>query len=229
MNPTFSLAIPHAPWVEGRTASLERLMMSLDIANNWDICKYDLLFADKEPNHVWSRRMWTWGAARETTHFLTLQDDAIVCEEFWYNIFLVVKAFPDSVIGLHAAHPASKAALVDGASYYTTRDYLVGVGYCLPTELLAEFLDWRDNSLRDGWETEITEDTLLAMWCACTGRKIVHPIPALVTHDTGLKSAYGNDRHDNRISPTFSLTKEWRYKGGGPHLGAFYSSLLSLA
>lgn len=251
MNHTIALGIPHAPWLPGRPASLERLFQQLgsegfihpeipgDPATHYSNLPIYRIFSDKEPNHAWSEKMWVWGAARSHTHFLTLQDDAIVCDDFWEALTNVLDCYPDDVIGLHVAHPASKAALLDGASSISTRDYLVGVSYCLPTALLREFLAWRSEGLKEGAVEAINEDTLLALWCASTGRRIIHPIPALVTHDISLVSGYANDHHSNRVSPTFNQGDDrWAYGGwAGPsyqrpnplHLGAYFPSLIALA
>lgn len=248
-NYTFSLGIPHSPWMPGRPASLERLILSLSqeghihpesslpSAHYSETPKYTV-FSDKAPNHVWSSDMWGWGAEHDTTHFLTLQDDAIVTRNFWECLDAIVGEYPNHVVGLQVAHPASKAVLDDGHAFFTTSDAVVGVGYCIPTGLLKKFLFWRGESLREGAVEALSEDSLLGLWCLVTGRKVVHPVPAIVTHDVSLVSSYNNDAHQNRVSSTFSDKADGMYdftdEGPSetytpPHLGSMFPNLIRQA
>jgi hypothetical protein len=44
----------------------------------------------------------------------------------------------------------------------------------------------------------LSEDTMLGLWCAVTRRKVYHPIPTPIDHDTSIPSTYGNDEHHYR-------------------------------
>lgn len=232
---TFSLAIPHAPWVEGRKGSFWRLADSIFGESASDLPSYTCwrVFDEKAPNAVWSAEMWEWGASQSTTHFLTLQDDAIVSLSFSDSLRDIVATHPNEVIGLHVAHPHAAALQEEGRyGWCTTADALVGVAYCLPTPLLKEFLHWRSTCLKDGALESINEDTLLGLWCLYTGRRIYHPLPTIVDHDTSLISAYGNDGHTYRASACFArerFTDNWRVGTYTPHLGRMWDGTVTLA
>jgi hypothetical protein len=233
---SISVGISHTPWIPERVASLARLLESL---NHDDFT----LFADREPNHVWSERMWSWAAGTKATHCLFLQDDVQIAPNFWCALSAMLAAASHRVIGLETAHSAARLIAAEGGRWCTTTDGLIGVGYVLPREQLLAFLRWRRTELEAGALEVISEDTLLGLWCAVTGHNVLHPIPTIIDHDTSLASTYGNDRHANRRpvvtwkdshgpdtdghkleSPSF-----WCGSALAPHLGRFYETTPDLA
>lgn len=221
---TFALGIPHAPWIPGREESYARLLAQ--VVGPW----IGEIFDEKAPNHVWSEEMWEWGAAQDTTHFITLQDDAVVCNGFWKALKSTVPQHRDEVIGLHVAHPHAAVLREEGYSWCTTSDAIVGVAYCMPVTLLKEFLAWRA-TLPPGAVEAINEDTLVGLWCLVTGRKVYHPLPALVDHDTTLPSTYNNDGHAHRKSACFSADAamfDYVSLATPRHLGRMWDGMLAL-
>lgn len=199
---TFSLGVPHTPWRPERVASYDRLMHVVAgfdaLVADESPLKHVRTFAEREPNHVWSKKLWSWAAETNATHLVQLQDDARVPPFFWAALSAMVEAVPDQVIGLEVVHPAARALAAEGRRWFTTSDCLVGVGYVMPRELVVEFLAWRASALVDGAVERINEDTLIGLWCLATGRRIWHPLPTIVDHDTTLASTYGNDAHGAR-------------------------------
>lgn len=200
---TISLAISHTPWVPARVESVKRLADQLELDLERDACPhaYDFqLITDRAPNDVWSERMWRWAAESPVEHCLFLQDDVEVCPRFWTALRALLEAVPDQVIGLEVAHPIARAlaSAEPPSRLFTTSDMLIGPGYVLPRALLREFLEWRRTKLRAGWIGTLHEDTMIGLWCATTGRRIYHPVPTLIDHDTSIASTYGNDDHTNR-------------------------------
>lgn len=232
---SLALAIPHTPWIPARVESVRRLREELGYMASGSLYRE---FTDREPNYVWSARMWTWGAETDATHFLTLQDDAIVAPHFWPALRAMIEAVPDQVIGLEVVHRAAPALAAQGHRFFTTTDCLIGVGYVLPTELLRAFFEWRSTALNEGAIEAITEDTLLAIWCMVTGHRIWHPLPTIIDHDTTLESNYGNDSHQNRrplvrwdTHPECPLehAQNWCQGPAPVHLGRFYQATPGLA
>ncbi len=209
---TFALGIPHTPWIPARVASLERLRGSLDLIHDFRI------FADRAPNHVWSAQMWHWAAETGTTHFLQLQDDVIVTPQFWKVLRAMVSAVPDQLIGL-------ESVLEYPGPWYTTSDGLIGVGYVFPMLPLREFLEWRAHALCKGAVESIDEDTLIDVWCVAIGRRIWHPVPTIIDHDTDIKSTYGHEHHSHRRPKVTwkdrSTDVDWT-PGDVLHAGHFY-------
>lgn len=204
MTVTFSLGIPHTPWVPARVQSLRLLDNSLEDGESKALGTYDdgmltkRFFVEREHNHVWSQKMWNWGVESGTPHFLTLQDDVIVSPNFWAELTAMVEAYPDRIIGLETVHPEAKRAHECGARMVETPDGLVGVGYVVPVPTLRRFLDWRSRALCKGGVESITEDTLLCVWAVVSGDPILHPVPTIIDHDTSIASTYGNDAHSHR-------------------------------
>lgn len=202
---TIALAVPHAAWIPERVASMTRLRWQLGIGENVDELPEGLAhyraFTEREANHEWSERLWTWLATGDQTHCLQLQDDCLVPPNFWAALSALLAAFPRQVICFQSVHVAARALAEEGERGYTTSEHLIGVAYCLPRELLVEFLGWRRTKLKPGAIEAISEDTLMAAWCLATGHRVFHPIPTIVKHDVSKASTYGNDDHEARVSP----------------------------
>lgn len=236
-----ALAISHTPWIEGRGVSYARLIEQLDKrgphGEPFDECVVAFhVEQERMPNPEWSERMWRWAVEQDCTHCLFLQDDVRVAPNFWAALRAMLEAHPDAIIGLQTLHPIG-AALFAGERkrWVTTSDGLVGVGYCWPREELAKFLDWRKECLEPtafeftGGKVNLSEDTMQGIYCLVTGRRIFHPMPTIMDHDTALGSTYGNDDHEARRSPLvwerfpdLDLTAGWDEAGEVPHAGRFY-------
>ena len=242
---SFSLAISHTPWVPERVASFKRLALQLGIPALHGRTLAARIFSDKEPNDAWSEKMWLWSAETTAEWCLFLQDDASLAPGFWPMLRAFLSALPKDaeVAGLQFAHASAPHLADEGTRIVTTIDGLIGVGYVVRRDALREFLGWRHTKLRDGWRQpgprHLNEDTMLGLWCAVTGRRIYHPLPTPIDHDTSLASTYGNDQHINRKALlTWRDTKpghEWTakdlqdpawWRGGTEirHLGRFYWS-----
>jgi hypothetical protein len=228
---TFAIAIPHTPWVDERRVSLHELRGALTPLPPG--AEYRV-FGDKAPNHVWSEELWTWLAGTNATHVLQLQDDVRVCPEFWGALQALVAAHPDEVIGLETVHPLAKYA--SGHRWVTTSDGLVGVGYVMPRAQLVQFLKWRHDALKPGAPEQITEDTLIGLWCLHTKRRIYHPVPTIIDHNVNIKSTYNNDAHGARrpeirwdtipglTDEEFCAESFWNVPPKPLHLGRMYGA-----
>lgn len=250
---SFAFGLPHTPWVPARVESFARLKDQLKFPRDGDVhllSPDERVFSERASNNVWSLVMWTWAAEMNRTHFLTLQDDAIVAPDFWRALRALVAAHPDEIIGFEVVHPLTRALAEEGHRWFTTSDMLIGVGYVVPLPVLRDFLAWRKAALRPG-ATEaldaggkpvLTEDTLLALFCLATGRRLWHPIPTIIDHDTSLESTYGNDAHGARRPPVrwdegageadLSDPEFWSAEppfGTVPHVGRFYEATPALA
>lgn len=236
---TVAVAIPHAPWAEGRKESLDAILADLDPVDNITDFR---IFAEQAPNHVWSEHMWAWGASTTAEWLLQLQDDVKLADHFMPALRAMLDAVPShvDVIGLEVPHQAAPALSEDGERWFTTTDMLIGVGYVIRTRALRAFLEWRASALREGALAAVTEDTLLALWCMVTGRRIWHPMPTLIDHDVTLASTYGNDSHENRRPLVRWNSKDWGARldtpafwapvtTTPPHLGRFYNATPELA
>lgn len=197
MIPTFALGVPSTPWIPERVASLARLLDALQPEANAHEFR---LFTDREPNCVWSQKLWRWAASTSATHLLQLQDDIIPAPNFWPALRAMVAAVPDQVIGLETVHPICRELARLGKRWARTRAWLVGPQYVFPLSgpnSLATFLAWCDANPQIV-EKSIGEDVTVSTWIASTGRDVHHPMPAIADHDLTVASVYHNDHHDHR-------------------------------
>lgn len=216
IDPSFALALTNTPWVPARRESFSRLLAALGCAAVDDALHIHdhraaatlagaRIFNEREPNHAWSRKMWTWALEQSNaTHALFLQDDVWPAPNFWPALRALVMAAPNEIIGLEAAHPAGPALAAYGERWYATRAWLIGPGYVFPREALGELLAWRARQPRMRI-LATNEDTLINEWCVETGRRVLHPIPTIIDHDTSIASTYENDADAHR-RPTVKWT-----------------------
>jgi hypothetical protein len=239
-----ALGVSHTPWVPERVVSLDRLTRGLGLNSYAAPVRrgaehvWSRIFSERGPNWCWSESMWQWAAEDDSTHCLFLQDDVTVSPNFWPALQAMLHAVPDEIIGLEAAHPAGRTIARAGGRWYTTADMLIGPGYVMPRESLHAFLEWRKTSLARGALQAIDEDTMIGVFALATRRRIWHPVPTLIDHDTSVASTYGHDNHKNR-RPSVLWTdgdvcgweladleeESWWRDGPGltVHLGRFYS------
>lgn len=222
MTTTIALAIPHCPWIPERVASMARLREQLghvirhtdaQIASGAQPLHYRE-FTDREPNRVWSERLWTWLASTDASHVLVLQDDVIVAPNFWPALQAMIEAFPNAILGLAAVHPSLPTYAEEGHRWVTTREHIIGWAYAMPRVFLIEFLQWRATALKEGALDALHEDDLLGCWALVQGsepgeRGVYHPIPTIVQHDTTIESSYANDDHANRRAPV-TWDRAWK-------------------
>jgi hypothetical protein len=243
-----SLAISHTPWIPARVESMKALRGMLGItamAMHRAILDGYREFTDRVANPVWSEAMWRWAAQTASQWCLFLQDDTRVAPRFWAILEALLGALPEDadVVGLQFTHPAAQSMAEEGVRLCTTTDALIGVAYVVRRRALREFLAWRATQLNPGWNIPgprfLSEDTMLGLWCAVTGRKIYHPIPTPIDHDTSIASTYGNDEHHYRrpgvtwehVGTQPIEMAEWWKLGSMtiPHLGRFYPTSPEMA
>lgn len=172
-QPSFALAVSHCPWRADRAATMERVRPTIARPGT-PYCE----ITDRAPNHVWSRKMWGWGASQATTHTVYLQDDLRIHDQFWPVVEAMVRAVPNRVISLISNHPLSDRALAEGHAWFRMSETL-GSGYIVPTVLMGAFLEWRDHNPAHV-VADTCEDFLLTRWEAATGRRSWCPIPTVI-------------------------------------------------
>lgn len=191
---------------------MERLRTALGFARFGEglPCHAYREFTDREPNRVWSGKMWSWGVETGAEWFVTLQDDSLIAPCFWSALRAMMEAVPDTcrVLGLSSVHPMGREIERRGHRWYRTAAWCIGWGYAIRRDDLAEFLAWRVTHPSE--VAHFNEDSLLNHWIRTTGRTAWHPVPTIVDHDTSIDSQYANDQHAHRRS---SVT--WRDYGEG--------------
>lgn len=185
---TFSLAVPHTPWVPARVESVKRLAPVLDERHR--------IFTERAPNWQWSRTVWRWMADQAADYAVQLQDDVIPAPHFWSTLEAMCAATNAPAIGLHAGHPAGPSLAAQGARWYRTRSWVVGVGYVLRGDIACALADYRD--AHEDEAKQHNEDDFIGRFLAARGIDVWHPIPSIIDHDVSVPSTYGNDAHTLR-------------------------------
>lgn len=196
---SFALSVTHTPWIPARAHSMQLLRDALDVRDagvhghsvwmpnphSWVAYHEE---TERAPWWLWSDNQWRWGRDMDASHVVYLQDDSIASPMFWPALGAMVAARPKDVISLHCLHPATMTLARRGVRWASTADGLVGLGYVFPHKALVEFLDWRAKSLRPGGAQELAEDSHINVWAVSTGRRILHPIPTIIDHETRIAS-----------------------------------------
>lgn len=152
-------------------------------------------FIEDTPGHhsVWAPKMWrTTGAIAHNagaSHCVFLQDDVTVHGDF---------PLREDVVCLHTPHPRFKAAFDAGYSWASSVDGMVGNGYIIPLGILVEFLRFREEEFLPEVLIELNEDAQIGLFCMATNRRIYHPLPSPIDHDTSIPSTWGADGHLHR-------------------------------
>ncbi len=184
------IGIAHAAWDHRRHAPLERLNSS--IRKDSDAWIEIVSSQRKEHASVWAHRLWTWGARRNVSHCVFLNDDVTVCPDFADVCHAMVTAVPDQIISLQSSVP------IHGVETWARSYWLTGPGYIVPTALLGALL-----TFADAWpdfHRKVNEDNFIMQWAWREQRPIWHAVPAIVQHDTTIPSTLGYDHHALRES-----------------------------
>lgn len=238
---TFCLFISHTPWVPARVESLKRLEAQLHGSPLGP--PEVVIWAERAPNHTWSEHMWLAATRENTTHCVFLQDDITVAPRFWEILTAMVAARPDEPICLESVHQTIPLIAETGTPGVYTPDGMIGPGYVVPREWLAEAIQWKNTcldsmkraALNKAPRAPFGEDTLLGFFAAWKGTQIFQPIPAIIDHGSE-SSTYGNDGHARRrplvrwdnldLSPEGPevLENPAYWAQPAPHVGLFYPS-----
>jgi hypothetical protein len=198
-DPSFVLAVSHAPWQPARVQNMVRMRETLRAAENTTSYRE---VTDRLPNWQWAERMWQWadGAAIATgaSHAVFLQDDLDLHPQFWKVLRAMVGAAHNKAIALIANHPYGRRAVDRKDSWYLTSECL-GSGYVLPACMLHAFVAWR--AAQPIWRIRSTgEDYLITCWLNRTGRRAWHPVPSPIDHRRDIASTNPRDRYPFRRS-----------------------------
>ncbi len=181
-----AFSIAHAAHRPEREAVYRRLRNSL-------CAEYVHIESAPGKPREWSERQWRGGLALDTTHVCCLNDDVIICPDFIPTLERVIAAQPDSIIDLRQSHELAKEADKRGLRWITTNEGMLGQAYVLPSRVLRDFLDWRENALVPGALDALSEDRLINLYAMQHEGLIWHCVPALIDHDVSVPSLYGNE------------------------------------
>lgn len=172
-----SVAILHVPCA-GRDANVADLVRRLP--SDWSVTVVE----DPERAGCWPTARRAWAAwTLDSTHHLVLSDDAVLCDHFAELLLSAIDARPAAVMSLstRARRPVDDAVLARRAWLHSD-DAVFGQAILMPTQHVAEMLEWVEAYVRPSYEHD---DGRVGMWARATRRGIYTPVPQLVRHMEG--------------------------------------------
>ena len=211
------IAIQHAPWAEERRPMLTDLLDQLEheyrayqAAGNtllgvtaWPVPVIKDRGTRKQPEGLWpvNRRCWKTALAWDhPTHVLVLQDDMLLCRNFFDRLAAAIihAPEPERPICLLCARKKMKASLEKGQSYMGLPDGTWGGSTVLPVRFAHTYLSWVDSMVADSCPTD---DQRLDLFLRQHDWLAWATVPSLIQH-IGDRSLCG--RGKGRETPFFA-------------------------
>jgi hypothetical protein len=194
---TVRIVIAHAPWAEGREASLQYMLDRLEGVEA-------VVFSSPKREHafVWAQRIWRWCAHQDAhddpADWLILNDDLETHPKLLTAVEACVEAVGrDRVLCFHTNAPMAPDLARVGQRWLESY-WCTGPAYLLPTGIparLLAFLEFQGAALWGG-----NEDAAMMEWMWSERLPAWHSLPALVQHRVEVPSTLGYDGHPMRQS-----------------------------
>lgn len=211
--PGVALGIIHAPHLPARQASFERMLNELIPAPMW--VRFATVHQERESSRAWAHRSWEWAYKTGADFSLILNDDVLPAPRFWECLRAMLHVLPrHAVLGLGTVDPLQAVAHGKGERWLRL-DHCSTVGWGVGL--------WREEvEYLHRWESSLPDDHMSPhgsecppgcnLWhedswanevlhAASPRRRVWHPIPAILDHDTSVPSTYANDHHKTRRPP----------------------------
>ncbi len=204
------IAILHAAFAPERKALLDRLLASLPADADVTVT----VIEDEQREGSWAtcRRGIEAGLATEADWLISLDDDAIVLEDFYSaaKAALTSRAFYD-VVCLYAGHDDAPSLMPEGG-WLKTSDALVGVGFAMTPKMASELLTWVDSAIVP--DRVKSADQVVSCWAMWNKHPIYTAVPSLVEHGDPNHSTISPDHvsHTHRtaaVAPILNHATRW--------------------
>ena len=165
MTPTLSSSVMAHPDREQYIPYLKKRLGNVPVAFDngngiWDTCRRSWLLYNPE-----------------STHHVVIQDDAIICDDFYRRAINIISRHPvDTAHIFYLGERAEKHAIYHkGTDGFFTQKIYNEVAICLPTKHILPMLKWCDSM-------KVDNDQLIGKYCRRHSVRIYNPIPSLVDH-----------------------------------------------
>lgn len=175
------------------------------IANKIDTRGLVAVWDTKNDVYDTGRRSWLEGVDSDFTHWLVLQDDAIICNQLVAGVESALEHVnPSSPLSLYIGKSRPYAifvqALVDktvsrDASFITMNKINWGVGLVVPVIRIPSMIDFCDR------RSDKMYDRRLGKYFLEREEKVWYTFPSLIDHENGLSLL--DHRHDDRRAYNF--------------------------
>lgn len=217
------IAISHAPWADGRPASLARLIDQLDTC----MPIHTLESVRREHPSVFGTRLWTFVEGFDGEPVICLEDDVQVPPGFVEACEAAFDAGGGESLSLHLQAPGLSELTARGARW--ARCYWLSTVACILTpEDAASLLDF---AAAIPWRTRsaIAHDNVAIHWAWSRQRPFLATIPCLATHDESVPSTLGYDGHPHRgpgvvLAPGSVAPIDWPSPDGAEYVANPWAS-----
>jgi ubiquinone/menaquinone biosynthesis C-methylase UbiE len=176
---------------------------------------------DHDSEGVWPNARKAWAAFDpEADYHLVIQDDAIVCENFYERVQDILKKGHKAYCLYWGNVPkgqrsAAEAGLKRG--YVVKKTPLWGVAVILSTDIIQGMLDWTgQHNWPSNWGT-LADDTRICKYLKRKNCNIYYPLPSLVDHrveeNPTLTDRKKPERHALYFIDTYKKENTQMYKG----------------
>ena len=151
---------------------------------------------DDELRSPWVSGQLAWQRRRpDSTHHLVIEDDALVCADFYEGVMAILRAVPRDPVMLYATTPpgagdAYWSAIEEGKHWVRTRGFWT-VAPVLPVDLIDPIFNWAHEHTRSDWED--AHDKRLSIAAQVLGFQSMVAVPSPVSHDWSIPSSRGHD------------------------------------
>lgn len=162
---------------------------------------------DWKKRGVWynAKKSWEFCLSSNATHHLVIQDDIILCKDFFSTIYEIIKIFPKRIISLYANRKICEEAKQKNIRWVEISDGTWGQALLFPKEQTELFLQWEQKNVLPNFKTD---DARVAMYCVKNKIMPICPMPSLVNHLLPSNSTLGYN-NKNRIARWFEKDKAY--------------------
>jgi len=177
------------------------------------LLSYLLASLNHEPYKIITDTTSTWSGCRRclterpanATHILVLQDDVIVCPDFFETVNKIVNLLPDQPITFFCRDEIINEAKAQGLSWVKLKTWFMAQAYVLPVALADEFVGFSDKYIKPDVNAD---DQRLAMFFMKTNRLVYATAPSLVEH-IGWQGTTIRDRTSEKYFDVSRRVAKW--------------------
>ena len=203
MSVELSVAIMAHPSRKDRIPAIEKLLLP------YAETRVELDENDEGPWAV-AKRCWE-GTPENATHSMILQDDVLLCQDFYVGACRAIRHRPASPLAFYANSKSVDEAREQGRAWARVSG-MWGVAQCLPAPYVKALLCWATNALNDPDYADNVDthgipgdDWFLSRFLKKAKLKTWATVPSLVEHGLPKNSLMGHRqvRKDQRVARWF--------------------------
>lgn len=173
----------------------ERLSMAQELYRAINYPLMSGIVIDEHPTRdswIGTKLGWERGLAKGVSHIMTIEEDVIVCRDFYQSALQAVDYHPKDIIALYST--AGEKSMTDwaqanGSTWYQMADVPSGQCVIMPAQMVADFLTWEKSYIRPDAKYE---DTRLYGYMYVNNLSMFGVVPNLVDHIGFTNSTLGH-------------------------------------